>query len=108
MPTLHCEKCNKTFYSQAHWKRHISTTKHKTGFRSDKKEDYKCDKCNYQTKYISNFKLHNLNNHSSKKEREKNFPYYCKACDYGCLDEKLMNNHFLTLKHLDKNKKTLL
>lgn len=38
---------------------------------------------------------------ASQKEREKNFPYYCKTCDYGCLDGKLMVNHNLTKKHIN-------
>ena len=73
----HCEKCNKTFNSNAHFLIHCETELHKTGqrkTRSDKKEDIKCTICNiYTTKQKSTMKLHILNNHSNKETKKSNF-----------------------------------
>ena len=48
----HCEKCNKTFTSNAHYLLHCETELHKTGkrkTRTDIKEEFKCDICNLYT-----------------------------------------------------------
>ena len=70
-----CDKCNFKCNTKARWDAHINTELHKTGqrkLRSDYKEPYKCDKCDYKHKNITNYKIHILNNHSSKEERKKN------------------------------------
>ena len=81
---------------------HIKTELHKTGIkkrRSDYKEPYKCEKCDYKHKNITNYKIHLLNNHSTKEEREKEYIYYCKTCDFGSFCEEQLNKHNETIKH---------
>ena len=45
------------------------------------------------------FKQHNLNYNFNKNEREKDFKFYCKLCDYGLFSKDLLENHNLTEKH---------
>lgn len=107
----HCEKCNKTFNSNAHYLIHCETEIHKTGqrkIRSDKKEDIKCTICNiYTTKQKSTMKLHILNNHSTKETKKSNFKFYCELCDYGIINEKKYNEHLETTKHKIKTAETI-
>jgi hypothetical protein len=97
-----CEKCNFKCKYKSLWEKHILTELHKTGKRkkrSDIKEDYKCNKCEYHTRNIITFKKHKLNVHSDKKTRSEEYKYYCKYCDYGTFSEKLIKNHTETIKH---------
>jgi hypothetical protein len=97
-----CEKCNYKGNIPAQWEKHINTELHITGKkkeRSDKKDPYKCDKCNYETKNKLGLKQHYLNWHSTLEEREKNFNYYCKKCNFGTFSIDLMNTHNNTKKH---------
>jgi hypothetical protein len=107
----HCEKCNKTFNSNAHYLIHCETEIHKTGqrkIRSDKKEELKCTICNiYSTKQKSTMKLHILNNHSTKETKKSNFKFYCECCDYGIINEKKYNEHLETTKHKIKTAETI-
>ncbi len=66
----HCEKCNKTFQSNAHYLIHCET-----------------------------MKIHILNNHSNIKEKKLGFKYYCEICDIGYVVEHKFNTHLNTLKH---------
>jgi ribosomal protein L44E len=58
--------------------------------RNDKKifEPLKCNICNYESTNEFNFKIHYLNNHSSKEDKEdkedrkNNLKYYCDNCDF--------------------------
>ena len=98
----HCNKCNKTYASHTHYLIHCETELHKTGQRkkrSDTKEPYKCEHCEYKSKNLTTFKMHKLNYHSSVEEKEKEFKYYCKECDYGCFYEEAINKHNNTIKH---------
>ena len=99
----HCEKCNKTFTSNAHYLIHCETELHKTGkrkVRANKKEEFKCSICNiYTTKQPTNMKLHILNNHSSIEEKKIGFKYYCETCDYGIMNEIKYKIHLDTSKH---------
>ena len=103
----HCEKCNKTFTSNAHYLIHCETEIHKTGqrkTRNDRKEDFKCTICNiYTTRYTTNMRLHILNNHSNKETKKAKFTFYCEACDYGIINEKKYNEHLETKKHKIKS-----
>jgi len=107
----HCEKCNKTFTSNAHYLIHCETEIHKTGqrkIRSDKKDDLKCTICNiYTTKQKSTMRIHVLNNHSNKETKKSNFKFYCEACDYGIINEKKYNEHLATTKHKIKHAETV-
>ena len=44
-------------------------------------------------------KIHKLNKHLTKEDREKEFTYYCKYCDYGSFSKDLLEKHNLTEKH---------
>lgn len=97
-----CENCNFECNIMSRWELHIKTEKHKTGkrkIRSDYKQPYKCDKCEYTTKNKLIFLQHKLNEHSTIEEREKNFKYYCKNCDYGTISADLYEKHINTDKH---------
>ena len=97
-----CEKCNFKCNTKARWEAHIKTELHKTEkkkIRSDYKEPHKCEKCDYKHKNITNYKIHLLNNHSTKEEREKEYIYYCKTCDFGSFCEEQLNKHNETIKH---------
>ena len=67
--------------------------------RSDCKAPMVCDKCEYKTKNTITFKKHILNEHSTKKEREEGFKYYCKYCDFGTFSTDLFDGHNTNHKH---------
>ena len=97
-----CEKCNYKCKFESHWNNHINTELHKTGqrkIRSDLKEAFKCDNCDYKTKNITTLKQHKLNEHSTIQEREKEFKFYCNSCNYGTFSIDLFNRHNNTEKH---------
>jgi len=58
-----------------------------------------CKNCDFKTKNNIQFKEHNLNYHSNKEEREKEFKYYCKYCDYGTFAVSFIEKHNNTIKH---------
>ena len=93
-----CEKCNFNCNTKARWEAHANTELHKIGQRkkrSDYKEPFKCENCNYETKNIVMMKIHKLNKHSDVNKREKEFKYYCKCCDYGSFSEDSYNKHII-------------
>ena len=97
-----CEQCNFKCDKKGGWEQHLKTVKHQTGkrkIRSDCKEEYKCNKCDYETKHLPTFRQHKLNHHSNKEEREKNFTYYCKLCDFGSFSRVIYEEHTRTTKH---------
>jgi hypothetical protein len=97
-----CEKCNFKCNTKARWEAHINTELHKTGQRkkrSDYKDPFKCNICEYETKNIVMMKIHKLNKHSDANDREKEFKYYCKYCDYGSFSEDSYIKHINTIKH---------
>ena len=104
----HCEKCNKTFTSNAHYLIHCETELHKTGERGKKlikeKEIFSCDKCDFSSTNKNNYLTHKLNNHSTKEERKQQFKYYCDICDVGVFSESSFNNHKETIRHKRFNK----
>ena len=72
----YCEKCDLGCNIISRWESHIKTEKHLIGQRkkrSDYKEPYKCNKCEYETKNITTMKMHKLNSHSNKEERDVTF-----------------------------------
>ena len=100
-----CERCNYKCNENSKWDKHINTEKHKTGKnkkRSDYGGPYKCEICNYETGNKSTYLQHKLNYHSTKEEREKEFKYYCKACDYGTISKDILDKHNLSDKHKKK------
>jgi len=97
-----CESCKYYCNEKSKWTKHISSVKHNTGtkkIRSDYDGPYNCVECYYQTKNKTMYKQHILNYHSTKEDREKEFKFYCKLCDYGCFVKDLLDRHNLTLKH---------
>ncbi len=97
-----CEKCNLNYNTKARLDAHINTELHKTGYRkkrSDYKDPYNCMDCDYKTKNIKMIKIHKLNKHSTKEERNNEYKYYCKLCDYGSFSIDSYNLHSNTIKH---------
>jgi transcription elongation factor Elf1 len=75
---------------------------HKTGIkkkRSDYKEPYKCNKCEFVTKNSTTQKIHILNNHSTIEERKQGYKIYCEVCDFGSFYEDSMKIHNASIKH---------
>lgn len=84
------------------WERHIATQLHQTGKRKtrvDKKRLDKCPYCDYTSKINTILKQHILIKHSTKKQKQKEFPYYCKKCNYGSFAKPSYERHLLTNKH---------
>jgi hypothetical protein len=97
-----CEQCKFKCNTKARWNAHINTELHKTGTkkkRSDYKEPTQCEKCEYKTKNRTTLIKHTLNKHATKEEREKQFRYYCKICDFGTFSEDSLLVHENTEKH---------
>jgi hypothetical protein len=44
-------------------------------------------------------KQHILNEHGTLEEREKDFKYYCKLCDFGSFSKNIYENHIISDKH---------
>lgn len=110
---FYCEKCNYRCNYKAHYDQHLKSGKHLNGKITKihtkeriKKEPiiYKCEKCEFTSNHIYNFKTHVLNNHSNVEERKKEFPYYCECCDYGIYSKDLFDNHLLKKRHIMKSK----
>ena len=98
-----CDKCNYKCKFESEWKKHLNTGLHKDGIRkkrSDFNETKKCELCEYKTQNKTVMKKHFLNEHASKKDREKDFKYYCSTCDFGTFCEKTINVHNNTKKHI--------
>jgi hypothetical protein len=98
----YCDKCNYGTDIYHSLQQHNKTILHNTGKRGNKTSEnkiYKCNHCDYVSKEKNNYLTHQLNNHSTKEQREKNFKYYCKACDFGVFTESSMNIHLKTAKH---------
>ena len=68
--------------------------------RSDKNLKEKCKFCDYKPYKSTNFKLHYLNKHANKQERQKEFKFYCDKCDFGCFVRILFERHLETQKHI--------
>jgi len=103
---FYCDKCDKSFLYETYYKRHLNSSKHITGNRKqrkDLKEEFKCNNCDYKTKNISNYRTHLLNNHSTQKEKEEGFKYYCKNCNFGVFTESMFKKHLNTKAHNMKN-----
>ena len=97
-----CDKCNYHCKYESEWIKHTNTELHKTGIkkkRSDYKEPFKCENCEYTTKTNTNLKKHYLNTHANKEEREKDFTYYCKNCDLGTFSKDTFESHIDSNKH---------
>ena len=95
----YCEKCRFGCQYESGWKTHEISNKHRgCENKQYKLEPKKCNQCHYKTLCSSNLKLHILNHHSTKEERQKGFTYYCEECDYGIFGKKQFEKH-LNIKH---------
>ena len=97
-----CEKCNFHCKFKSEYERHCNTEIHKTGKRGGKKNkvSYLCQICKlYEGSCNTNLKNHILINHKTKEDREKEYPNYCKICDYGSFSKKMFDKHLGTKKH---------
>lgn len=105
---FYCKECNYKCKFEYLYNRHLKTNKHINGkiTRVHTKEpiNYKCEKCDFVSNHIYNYKTHILNNHSTLEERKKEFPYYCELCDYGIFSKDLFDKHLLTKRHFMKSK----
>ena len=105
-----CEKCNYVTNLKHLLEQHNETEKHKTGkhgkcfLKKKEKEIYTCEKCNFNTTNKNNYLTHNLNNHSEKEERKKEFKYYCDSCDFGVFTVSSFDKHKMSLRHKRLNK----
>ena len=72
---------------------------HLTGERKKRKDIKEPLKCDYKTKNIQLLLQHRLNEHGTIIEREKEFKYYCKICDYGTISKDIYERHINTDKH---------
>lgn len=103
-----CEKCNyNTNSASAFWK-HKKSVQHLNLERKPRKdkvitEPFKCEKCNFESTKEINYKSHMLNNHLTKEEREKEFLFYCKTCDFGVFTKSCYDKHIETKKHKMKS-----
>jgi len=96
-----CEKCDYLTNQKVNYEKHIKTEKHITGIRktrSDKKEN-KCDICSHICSSKHTLKEHKLNMHSNKKEKEKEYKYYCKECNIGKTYKTSYEKHMNSEKH---------
>lgn len=104
----HCEKCKLYFNYKSFYEKHLISNIHINGKRkerNDKKEKpdrtiHKCSLCDYENINIQNYKAHYLKNHCTIEEKEKEFKYYCKICDFGVFTESMYNKHLETTKHI--------
>jgi hypothetical protein len=105
-----CDKCNFKCNAQSVWNIHTNTEKHKTGKnkkRCDFEGPHKCDKCKYVSINKINFLQHKLKHHATKEDREKEYKFYCKVCDYGTFSNDFFEKHNSSTKHqkmIDYNK----
>ena len=99
-----CETCNyKTDY-ESKYKQHLETKKHKNNGILVRKEENiikECDKCSFTSKNNDIFRTHYLTKHSNKEEKEKEFTYYCKFCNFGTFNKSLMDIHKNSKKHIN-------
>jgi hypothetical protein len=107
-----CNTCNFKTNSLATYEIHENTGKHKLGgirkTRRDKKpeNEIKCNYCDYKNQNIGNLRKHTLNNHCTNEEREKEFKYYCKVCNYGSFGITEYNNHIKSKRHIENKENT--
>lgn len=98
---FYCEKCHYKTDKKFCYKTHLKTELHLNGkrkVRSDKK-DFTCNFCEYKSTNGVQLKSHLLNIHKEKSDREKEFKFYCKLCDFGSFSEDIYNNHLESTKH---------
>jgi len=99
-----CNKCQFNCNYVSIWNEHLISKKHtgdKRKVRNDKILEDKCKFCDYKPNKTTNYKLHYLNKHATKEERQKDFPFYCDKCDFGSFNKILLDRHLETQKHIN-------
>ena len=97
-----CEKCVFKCNYLSEWNDHLGCKRHtgeKRKERSDKTLEEKCKFCDHKPTKTTNLKLHYLNKHATKEERQSGFTFYCDKCDFGCFVSILYDRHLETQKH---------
>ena len=98
-----CEQCHISFLYKSKYDTHLKSKKH-TGeakkTRLDKIFEPQCRYCNFVAAHLTSMQTHLLTKHSTLEERQKQFKYYCKECDFGTMGEILWKRHQETKKHL--------
>ncbi len=99
----HCDICNYSCIYESHWLKHLKTRSHnnngiETRIRK-KKRDILCTICNKEFTPYNKLRAHILSKHSTKEEREEEFPYYCNFCDFGTFGKCLLDKHYNSKKH---------
>ncbi len=96
-----CETCNYNTNYESKYKQHTETLKHKNnGVLVRKKQEIRiCDKCTFTSSHKEGFRTHYLTKHCTKEEKEKEFTYYCKLCDFGTFSKSLIEIHNNSKKH---------
>jgi len=101
-----CECCNFKCNYNSGWLDHLSSNKH---LRQGKPTTYICNfgDCNHVSLTHWNLKIHKINNHSTKEERELS-KYYCKDCDQVFFSPLYFDKHNNGKKHMNQAKVNLL
>ena len=99
-----CNTCNFSCLYQSCWDQHIITDKHKNNgkiIREKKiKTIHKCSCCDFIAPHNDCLKNHYLSKHASINEKENEFTFYCKLCDFGTYYENVYNKHCKFKKHI--------
>lgn len=98
---FNCDICNFSCKYESIWKQHISTKKHNNkGVLTRKSRTIKlCYICNFKAEHKESLNTHILTKHKNKEDRENEFTYYCKKCDFGTFIKILFDKHNSTIKH---------
>jgi hypothetical protein len=101
-----CNICKFSCKFESSWNKHILTDKHKNNGvyirpkKNNIKSIKKCSVCDFIGAHNDALKIHYLSKHGTIEEKEKEFTYYCKICDFGSFYENTFKSHCETKKHL--------
>lgn len=97
-----CYKCKYFTNNLYDWNIHINREIHLFGIkkkRSDLKDPFKCEKCDYQSKNKIILIQHYLNYHGNFEERKNKFKFFCEYCNYGTFAKSFIEKHNNSKKH---------
>lgn len=103
MSKYYCEVCKYECKYYSLWIQHKNTIKHNNNGKTVRENknfcNKSCTKCNYCAKHNEGLRLHYLTKHSNEEEKEKEFTYFCKYCNFGTFKKLLFDLHINTNKH---------